>query len=207
MLILFGYPGSGKTYFARQVCETFQAAHLQSDKIRSELFETPRYDAQENTLVSQLMDYMTEELLAAGLSVVYDTNAMTAKERFELSAMTKRMDAVPILIWFQVDLETCFSRVASRDRRRADDKYANQWDRTTFDSIVAHMQKPTPREEYLVLSGKHHFVTQQSALLSKFKEKGIVQLNESMSIAKPGMVNLVPGRGRIDAVRRSIRIR
>jgi predicted kinase len=207
MLILFGYPGSGKTYFARQVCENFQAAHLQADKIRGELFENPRRDAQENTLVSQLMDYMSEEFLDAGLSVVYDTNAMTAKERYELRELAKKKGATPILVWFQVDLETCFSRIVVRDKRRADDKYSAQWDRTTFDNIVRHMQKPTTREEYMVLSGKHLFTTQKSALLAKFKEKGIVTLNESMSIAKPGMVNLIPGRGHDAVVRRNIRIR
>jgi predicted kinase len=36
-VMLYGYPGSGKTYFARQMSENFSAAHLQADKIRSEL--------------------------------------------------------------------------------------------------------------------------------------------------------------------------
>src|SRR5579871_1226190 len=80
-LMLYGYPGSGKTYFARQFCEAVQAAHLQSDRIRGELFEKPRYDKQENAITTQLIDYMSEEFLAAGLSVVYDTNAMRVGQR------------------------------------------------------------------------------------------------------------------------------
>lgn len=208
LLVLFGYPGSGKTYFARQVCENFQAAHLESDKIRTELFETPKYDAQENSLVAQLMDYMTEEFLNAGVSVVYDANAMTAKERYELRKLAKRAHAQDLLVWFQADLETCFNRVVKRDKRKIDDKYAAKWDRTTFENIIAHMQKPTFKEEYLVLSGKHYFDSQKSALLSKLKEKGVVELGESMSMAKPGMVNLIPGpRGRVDMVRRTVQIR
>lgn len=207
MLILYGYPGAGKTYFSRQVCDTFQAAHLQTDKIRGELFDKPRYDVQENTLVAQLMEYMAEEFLGAGLSVVYDSNAMTVRERYTLRDLAKRMGATPVLVWFQIDLETCFSRIVNRDRRKADDKYAAQWDRTTFDNIVSHMQKPTIREEYVVLSGKHLFSTQKSALLAKFREKGVVPISESVNIAKPGMVNLVPPRSHFDPVRRSINVR
>jgi predicted kinase len=59
LLLFYGYPGAGKTYFARQFCTNVQAAHLQADRIRGELFENPRYDQQENDVVRQLMDYMT----------------------------------------------------------------------------------------------------------------------------------------------------
>ena len=81
LIMLYGFPGAGKTYFARQLCEEIQAAHIQGDRIRGELFDNPRYDKEENGVVTQLMDYMTEEFLAAGLSVVYDVNAMRLNQR------------------------------------------------------------------------------------------------------------------------------
>src|SRR5665213_3533770 len=69
LLLFYGYPGAGKTYFARQFCDNVQAAHLQADRVRGELFEKPQYDKQENEVVGHLMDYMAEESLAARLSV------------------------------------------------------------------------------------------------------------------------------------------
>src|SRR5207248_454188 len=51
LLLLYGYPGAGKTYFARQLCERIQTAHLQGDRIRGELLERPRYDKQENEII------------------------------------------------------------------------------------------------------------------------------------------------------------
>jgi predicted kinase len=208
LLLFYGYPGAGKTYFARQFCENVQAAHVQSDRIRAELFEEARYDKQENDIVNQLMNYMTEEFLSAGLSVAYDVNAMRKAQRKQLYELAYKCRANPMLVWFQMDQETAFTRNVKRDRRRADDKYAGQWDRTTFDDIVAHMQNPGPGEEYIVISGKHLFNMQQSAVVNKMRSKGILAPDDaSQKVVKPGLVNLVPNQGRFDATRRNISIR
>ncbi len=209
LLLFYGYPGAGKTYFARQFVDNVQAAHLQSDKIRGELFESPRYDKQENDIVDQLMNYMTEEFLSAGLSVAYDANAMRVKQRRALYALAHKLGAQPLLVWFQMDPDTAFSRNIKRDRRRADDKYAAAWDRTTYESVLGHMQNPTHGEDYAVISGKHLFNMQQSAIISKLRSKGVLD-NEDVSsrVIKPGLVNLVPkNQGRYDASRRNISIR
>jgi predicted kinase len=210
LLMFYGYPGSGKTYFARQFCEQVQAAHLQADRIRGELFENPQRDKQENEVVTQLMDYMTEEFLAAGLSVAYDVNALRAKQRHALRDMARKNNAKPVLVWFQMDPETAFFRSTKRDRRRADDKYAAQWDRANFDNMIGHMQNPTPSEDYAVVSGKHLFNMQQSAVVTKMRELGVFSTGDaSTQVIKPGLVNLVPNvsQGRVDMNRRNISIR
>jgi len=210
LLLFYGYPGAGKTYFARQFCSNVQAAHLQSDRIRSELFEAPRYDKQENDVVSQLMNYMTEEFLSAGLSVAYDVNAMRVKQRRALYAMAYACRAQPMLVWFQMDQDTAFARNIKRDRRRADDKYAAALDRTTFEAVIGQMQNPANNEDYVVISGKHLFRMQQSAVLNKLRTIGVLSDGDSSShVIKPGMVNLVPNtqHGRFDATRRNISIR
>lgn len=209
LLLFYGYPGAGKTYFARQFCENVQAAHLQADRIRGELFEKPRHDKQENDIVRQLMDYMTEEFLSAGLSVAYDLNAARGKQRRVLYELAYKYGVRPLLIWFQLDQETAFSRNVKRDRRRADDKYAAKWDRTTYDSLIAQMQNPRPNENYAVVSGKHLFNTQQSAVISKLRALGVLGHGDTSSrVIKPGMVNLIPKhQNRYESGRRNISIR
>lgn len=209
LLMFYGFPGAGKTYFARQLCENVQAAHLQADRIRGELFEKPQYDKQENSIVQHLMDYMTEEFLSAGLSVAYDVNAMRSGQRRALAAMAHKYRAIPLLVWFQMDPETAFSRNIKRDRRRADDKYAAHWDRTTFEEILGRMQNPKSSEDYVVVSGKHLFNMQQSAVIGKLRNMGALNEDDANSrVVKPGMVNLIPGsHGRVDMTRRNISIR
>lgn len=209
LLMLYGFPGAGKTHFARQLAESINAAHIQGDRIRHALFENPRHDKQENDIVSHLMEYMAEEFLNAGISVIYDTNAMRLVQRRALRDIARQAKAQSLLIWLQIDPETAFARIGTRDHRRSDDKYATDMDRAAFDNYISHMQNPQ-NEEYMVISGKHTFNTQRGAVIKKFYEIGAISADAATSeVVKPGMVNLIPNpnAGRVDMSRRNIVIR
>jgi predicted kinase len=210
LLLFYGFPGSGKTYLSRQLCDHIQAAHVQADRIRYELFEEPRYDKQENSVVLQIVDYMVEEFLSAGVSVVYDMNAMRLSQRRFLRDTARKHGAVPILLWQQIDADSSQARAMRRDRRRADDKYAMQPDKATFQKIASAMQNPQMGEEYIVSSGKHSFSMQYNAILRAMYQRGILAPNlSSHNVAKPGLVNIIPNPnvGRVDMSRRNITIR
>ena len=208
LIMLYGFPGSGKTYFARQLADSLKGVHLQSDKVRNELFEDPRYDKQETEIVSHLMLYMAEEFLRAGLSVVYDADCSRAKDRRDIREVAYSTKALPMLVWLQIDLETAFSRVVERDKRKTDDKYAKPMDRTSFEELINKMQNPTQSEEYVVISGKHHYQTQQNAVTKRLYDAGLLSVEDAQTgLVKPGLVNLVPGYGRVDNARRNISIR
>lgn len=210
LLMLYGFPGSGKTYFARQFCEHVQAAHVQADRIRYELFEQPRYDKQENSVVLQIVDYMVEEFLQAGVSVVYDMNVLRVAQRQHLRQLAHKAHAQPILVWQQIDADSALNRAMKRDRRKADDRYAMQPDYTTFQRIAGAMQNPQTTEPYVVTSGKHLFNTQLSAVMKQFYQLGLVSgSTANEKVVKPGLVNLVPHQqpGRNPSDRRNIFIR
>ena len=208
LLIFYGFPGSGKTYFARQLADNIQLAHLQADRVRREIFDNPRYDKQENSVVNHLMNYMTEEFLSAGVSVAYDVNALRTSQRKKLYDLARKHKAQPVLIWLQVDQDTAYARNIKRDKRKADDRYAEGWDRSSFEQYISHMQNPANSENYIVVSGKHLFNMQQSAVVSRLRSTGIITQDEAnQHMTKPGMVNLIPNGGRFDASRRNISIR
>lgn len=192
LICLYGYPGSGKSYVARNLTNDVQLAHVSSDRIRSELFQQPRYDAQENAIVMHLMDYMAEEFLGVGVSVVYDANTLRSSHRRKLREMARKHKADYLLIWIQIDMDSAYSRTQTRDRRTADDKFAEPQTKSTFERQLAAMQNPQG-EDYLVISGKHSFNTQKSAIVSRLYQMGLIASQTvRTNVAKPELVNLIP---------------
>lgn len=192
--MLYGYPGAGKTHFATQMAKEIGAAHIQGDRIRYELFEKPKYDKSENTVISHLMEYMGEEFLRSGVSVLFDINALKSAQRRQLREMARRVKAQPVLIWLQIDEESAFTRLVHRDKRKNDDKYAQKYDRTSFEDFIGTLQNPSD-EEYIVISGKHTFNTQKSAVVKKLYDLGVITSSTATSqLIKPGLVNLIPNR-------------
>jgi predicted kinase len=210
LFCLYGFPGAGKSYVARNLTETVQLANVSADRIRSELFEQPRYDPQENAIIAHLMNYMTEEFLNAGVSVVYDTNALRTAQRRSLRELARRHKAEYLLIWLQIDQDSAYLRTQNRDRRTADDKFAEPQSRAGFEKRLSGMQNPESSEDYLVISGKHTYVTQKNAVVNRLYQMGLIGSDiVQHSVAKPGLINLVPNpqAGRVDMSRRNIAIR
>lgn len=208
LICLYGFPGSGKSFVARNLSEHVQMAHVSADRIRSELFAHPRYDQQENAIVTNLMNYIVEEFLGAGLSVMYDANTLRASQRRKLRELAAKHRAAYLLVWLQIDVESAFARTQRRDKRTTDDKFAAPQTRESFNHQLATMQNPKD-EHYLVISGKHAFVTQKSAIVNRLYQIGLIPSETVQSnVTKPGLVNLVPNRyaGQTDMSRHNIAI-
>jgi hypothetical protein len=83
-------------------------------------------------------------------------------------------------------------------------------DRNDFEKQLSGMQNPQNTEDYLVISGKHTFATQKNTIVSRLYRLGLISTDVVQhSVAKPGLVNLVPNphAGRVDLSRRNIVIR
>lgn len=211
LLLLYGLPGSGKTYFARQFVESVQAAHLEQDRIRYELFEQPKFTKQENYALSRIMDYMATEFLNAGISVVMDMNAMRISQRRILRERARQSKAATLVVWFQIDPDTSFMRNVKRDRRKNDDRFAVGYDVESFKQLAAYMQHPEPTEDSVVISGKHSFPGQLSSIIKKLSDMHVIKATAAAhKMIRPELVNLVPQQPQPNAarhVRRNIVLR
>lgn len=193
LILTYGFPGSGKTYFSRQFAEAVQVAHLEQDRIRHELFQQPRYTKQENAALTRIITYMANEFLTAGISVVIDMNAMRLSQRKALREMARQNKASTIVLWFQIDPDTAFMRNSNRDRRKNDDRYAVGYEPDAFRQVASFMQNPDPTEDFIVISGKHSFPGQLSSIIKKLSDAGIIKSSAAAhKMIRPELVNLVP---------------
>jgi len=193
LILLYGFPGSGKTYFSRQFCEEVQAAHLEEDRLRYELFERPTYSKQENYAVSRIMDYMTSEFLKMGIAVVLDMNAMRIGQRRALRETARLNKVDTLIVWFQVDADTAFVRNLKRDRRKLDDRFATAYDVEQFKELASHMQQPESTEDFIVVSGKHTYLSQRSNVFKRLSDMRALSHSDAVpKMVRPDLVNLVP---------------
>lgn len=206
IVMMYGYPGAGKTSFARQLCDELGLVHLQEDKIRHELFGGNASDK----AVRKVMNYMTRELLKAGVSIAYDAEVLRSSDRKAVRELSFETKAASLLVWLQVDPETTFVRTAKRDRRKADDKYADEYTEEEYRQILAFMQNPN-NEDYIVVSGKHTFHSQRASVIKKLYDLGIITPEvASSNVVKPELMNFVPKQviqKRSGIVQRNISIR
>lgn len=209
ILMLYGFPGSGKTSFSRQLSEELGIIHLQEDKIRVDLFGD-NVSAGAIKGAKKVLNYMAHDYLKAGISIVYDASVIRASERRKVRELAHQTKSSSLLVWLQADPESTFDRTQNRDRRKADDKYALEYTEDDYRTILSHMQNPE-HEDYIVVSGKHTFSSQRSAVIKKLFDKGLIDIKDmSAKTVKPGLTNLIPKspvQMRGDILQRNISIR
>ncbi len=167
MLLIVGNPGAGKSFFARQFSETFDAPVVSVDRIRFELFATPTYSNDENDLVSRVSGYFIEELLKTKRSFVVDGGCNARTDRTNLMQLAKKAGYATPIIWVQTDLATCRTRALKRQPAKSvDDKFSPRLTEQLFESLVKHFTEPA-REKHVVISGKHTYGTQAKMVLRK----------------------------------------
>jgi predicted kinase len=211
MIMLYGLPGSGKSFFARQASELLGIPHISSDRIRYELFEKPSFSKDEQAVVFNIMMIMLEQFARVGLSSIIDVSLSRQADRKLVREYAKKNKYETVLLWIQADAESCFARTKTRDRRKSDDMYSADITRGQFDDVERSMQSPSG-EDAVVVSGKHLFESQKNVFLRKLREVQLLSDTDVLGsgFAKPGMVNLVSGAqraaGRVDPTRRNVNI-
>ena len=98
LVMLMGYPGSGKSYTANNLASLLGMAHISSDKIREKLFPKPTYTPAEHRTVVQMMLLMVEQFLEIDESVVFDVSLNRLSERRALREISKKRGATPFLL-------------------------------------------------------------------------------------------------------------
>ncbi|MEX2014924.1 MAG: AAA family ATPase [Candidatus Saccharimonadales bacterium] len=198
LIMFYGYPGCGKSFFASRFAGEFQnTAYLPTYKTVSEISKIASGNQQ---LASKVTDFIAENYLQNGISVFTDASVTKKIDRKKLNHLALKYNAVPILIWMQIDADSAYMRTKLRAKKSKNEDSAAKYTKEEYQNIVNNMQNPHQNEDFFVISGKHTYKTQRALVMSKMSVLKIINRSEAnKNIAKPGLVNLVPtslsGRG------------
>lgn len=165
-----GFPGSGKTTFARKFCLDNRVVHLNNDRIHQEIFPNSKFSKEEFEIKFRLMDYFAEEILRSGNSVFYDANSAKLEYRRRLRDLAYRNHAIYLLLWFQISINEAERRIKVRGSSGEDQRYFRKIDPSILHEIRRVEEYPTD-EPFVVIDGTAPYKTQLQVLENYFSNK------------------------------------
>lgn len=167
LIVTMGFPGSGKTFFARQFADLHNLPRLSEDIIRFELFEDPQFNDDEADIIERMLYYGLDQLMKTEKTIICEGGFLKTAQRKRLYEIAAKNGYRTLIVWLQTDLETAAVRAKARDRRNPDSKYSFVIDRQTFVEIKNKLERPSEKEQVVVISGKHAFKGQCLTVLRK----------------------------------------
>ena len=98
VIVVFGLPGSGKSYFAKHLAKSLDADHINTDLIRRALFTQREYSSKEQALVYRQLHTDVLQSVIKGRSVIVDGTFYRSKLRADLVDLLARKNIIPVFI-------------------------------------------------------------------------------------------------------------
>ena len=114
LIVVSGLPGTGKSYFCRQLARRLPAVILESDSLRKALFPSPGYSAAESRRLFQACHLLMERLLGKGIPVIFDATNLSEYNREYLYRIAERLGAKLVLVRVEAPPDLVQARLKER---------------------------------------------------------------------------------------------
>lgn len=179
VIVMVGIPGSGKSFFAEQFADTFNAPLVSNGRLRDELFNEPTYSSDEQTIIRRVSDYMLDELYKTQRTFIYEGEADARIERHDIAKKARSAGYEPLFIWVQTESSTAKLRVKKTAPGKTTISPAQ------FDTALKHFSAPHANEKAVVISGKHTYASQLRIVLKRLVEPRIETIEKQAPPARP----------------------
>ncbi len=94
IIVVFGLPGSGKSYFAEKLAKKIEADYVNSDRLRKEMFPARTYSEQEKAAVYNVMLAKMRRAVKQNKNVVLDATFHNNETRETFMQAGKKKDRI-----------------------------------------------------------------------------------------------------------------
>lgn len=123
VIIVFGLPGSGKSYFAGRLAKSLDAIYVNSDIERIKLIHQRRYTFSEKMMVYDRMFELMVTAVMDGKSIVLDATFYLESIRNRFIQKATELGQTPLFIEVTAKTETIKKRL-SKKREHSDADYS-----------------------------------------------------------------------------------
>ncbi|HSX28457.1 MAG TPA: ATP-binding protein [Candidatus Saccharimonadales bacterium] len=184
LIVFLGFPGSGKTYFSKQLADKLGAVTLNSDALRLSMFGS--LEMIEQIRISDrarlyddvfgAMDYAARQVLLANYSVIYDAQQTKRENRRNIEEIAHGSGAIPLLVWIKTSRETALKRGQEREARDDSHQYTAEKMEYFIDRFDSVTDLPEPTENTIEISGELTFEKQYLSFQGQLEK--IISSNE-----------------------------
>ncbi len=160
---MVGIPGARKSFFAERFAETFRSPLVSYDKICQLVNGSLTDPKLKSAVCAQITNYMLDEFLKAGQTIIYDGTSTLRGERDGLVRRANTAGYSPILIWVQTEAASAKKRAL----KGTDSKIPLTAEQ--FDAVLKRFSPPN-HEKHIVISGKHTYASQMKIVLKYLVE-------------------------------------
>lgn len=161
-----GLPASGKTFFSQRIAAELKTFFLNADALRMAICPTPTFRPKEHAMVFHTVNFIVEQHLLQGQSVVCNANYHVRKHRQELKELAERCDAHFQVIWVDVPYEVAKERIMGRQHEIPAEKMVDD-PLDILDRMHKHFEQPASEEPVVRISGTIPYAQQREIFLNK----------------------------------------
>lgn len=118
LVVVSGLPGTGKSFFSRQLAMRLPFLVLESDALRKTLFEPPSHSAEESQRLFKAIHKLIEEFLRRGIGVIFDATNLSERHREYLYSIADRLRVRLVVVRLQAAPELVRERLQRRHEGR-----------------------------------------------------------------------------------------
>jgi predicted kinase len=166
VIIVSGLPGTGKSFFCRQLAERLPFVILESDALRKKLFSKPTHTMEESTYLFRTIHYLIEALLKKGIPIILDATNLARKHREHIYNIAERFSARLIIVSVKAPPELVQQRLKKRIENQ------NPYKNSTADWSVYQKMRDTVDK-----INRRHFTVDTSKDITSAMEKIVREAN------------------------------